>query len=87
MLRSWSACSLRWRSDSLRVSPVAALFWSAVINGVVAVPLLAAIVVIASNRHIMGRWASSTNAKIWGWGTVTAMGLAAIAMFVFWGKS
>lgn len=71
----------------LRIDPVAALFWSAVINGVVAVPLLAAIVVIASDRHLMGRWVSSTAAKIWGWATVGVMGLAAIAMFVFWGKS
>ncbi len=71
----------------LRIDAVAALFWSAVINGVVAVPLLAAIVVIASDRHLMGRWVSSAAAKVWGWGTVGAMGLAAIAMFAFWGKT
>lgn len=71
----------------LRIDPVAALFWAAVINGIVAVPLLAVIVLIASDRRIMGRWASSAAARIWGWGTVTAMGLAAIAMFAFWGKA
>ncbi|MGA8574594.1 MAG: divalent metal cation transporter [Candidatus Cybelea sp.] len=71
----------------LRVDPVAALFWAAVVNGIVAVPLLAVIVLIASDRHVMGRWASSTAARIWGWGTVGAMGLAAIAMFAFWGKT
>ncbi len=71
----------------LQIDPISALFWSAVINGVVAVPLLAAIVVLASDRRVMGRWASSTLARAWGWGTVVAMGLAAIAMFVFWGKA
>jgi NRAMP (natural resistance-associated macrophage protein)-like metal ion transporter len=71
----------------LRVDPVAALFWAAVVNGVVAVPLLAVIVLIASDRHVMGRWRSSAVARIWGWGTVGAMGLAAIAMFAFWGKA
>jgi len=71
----------------LRVDPVTALFWSAVINGVVAVPLLVVIVVLASDTGVMGRWASSALAKIWGWTTVALMGLAAIAMFVFWGKT
>ena len=70
-----------------RVDPIAALFWSAVINGVVAVPLLATIVVLASDRAIMGRWASSALARVWGWATVIVMGLAAIGMFAFWGKS
>ena len=70
----------------LRIDPIGALFWSAVINGVVAVPLLAVIVVLASDRQIMGRWVSSTAARIWGWGTVAAMALAAIGMFAFWGK-
>jgi NRAMP (natural resistance-associated macrophage protein)-like metal ion transporter len=71
----------------LRIDPIGALFWSAVINGVVAVPLLAAIVVLASDAKIMGEWASDTLARVWGWGTVAAMALAAIGMFVFWGKS
>jgi NRAMP (natural resistance-associated macrophage protein)-like metal ion transporter len=69
----------------LRIDPIPALFWSAVINGVVAVPLLAAIVVLASSRKVMGQWVSSAPARAWGWGTVIAMGLAAVAMFVFWG--
>lgn len=65
----------------LRIDPVKALFWSAVVNGVVAVPLLAAIVVMASDKRIMGRWVSSLAARAWGWGTVAIMGLAAIGMF------
>jgi len=71
----------------LQIDPISALFWSAVINGVVAVPLLAAIVFLASDRRVMGRWVSSALARAWGWGTVVAMGVAAIAMFVFWGKA
>ncbi len=70
-----------------RIDPIGALFWSAVINGVVAVPLLAAIVVLAGDKRMMGRWVSSPLAKAWGWGTVAAMALAAIGMFAFWGKS
>ncbi|HMF27720.1 MAG TPA: divalent metal cation transporter, partial [Candidatus Cybelea sp.] len=71
----------------LRIDAIAALFWAAVINGVVAVPLLAVIVTLAGDVRVMGRWASSTIAKTWGWCTVGLMGLAAIAMFAFWGKT
>lgn len=70
-----------------RVDPIGALFWSAVINGVVAVPLLAVIVLFASDKKTMGEWASSTLARCWGWGTVAVMALAAIGMFAFWGKT
>ncbi len=69
------------------VNPIGALFWSAVINGIVAVPLLAVLVHFASDKHVMGRWRSSLAARMWGWATVAAMGAAAISIFVFWGKS
>jgi Mn2+/Fe2+ NRAMP family transporter len=36
------------------ISPMKTLFWSAVINGVVAVPLLVAITLLVSNRSVMG---------------------------------
>jgi Mn2+/Fe2+ NRAMP family transporter len=71
----------------LKIDPIGALFWCAVINGVVAVPILAVIVYFASDKRIMGQWASSFVARAWGWFTVGAMAAAAIVMFVFWGKS
>jgi NRAMP (natural resistance-associated macrophage protein)-like metal ion transporter len=71
----------------LRIDPIRALFWSAVINGVVAVPLLVVVVRFASDHHIMGRWKSSPVARAWGWFTVAAMGAAALSIFIFWGKS
>jgi Mn2+/Fe2+ NRAMP family transporter len=67
----------------LHVDAIKALFWSAVINGVAAVPLIAVIVSFASNRKLMGEWRSSALARVWGWGTVVLMGAAAIAMFYF----
>jgi Mn2+/Fe2+ NRAMP family transporter len=66
-----------------RIDPIAALFWSAVLNGVAAVPLITVIVVLASNRALMGRWRSSLVARYWGWATVALMGVAAVAMFYF----
>lgn len=66
----------------LRLDPIRALFWSAVINGVVAVPLIVAIVVLASDRALLGHWVSSVAARMWGWGTAAVMALAAVAMVV-----
>ncbi len=66
-----------------RVDPIKALFWSAVLNGVAAVPLIAVIVFIASDANVMGKWRSSLLARAWGWATVALMGAATLAMFYF----
>jgi NRAMP (natural resistance-associated macrophage protein)-like metal ion transporter len=70
----------------LGMDPIKTLFWSAVFNGVAAVPLVFAIVTIASNSKVMGQWKSSLAARIWGWLTFALMSLAAIGMFVFWNQ-
>ena len=59
-----------------------ALFWSAVINGLVALPLMVLLVLMASSRRVMGDFAVSTNLRILGWIATAAMGLAAFMMFV-----
>jgi hypothetical protein len=40
----------------MRLDPIRVLFWSAVFNGVTAAPLVFAIMTIASNPKVMGRW-------------------------------
>ncbi|MBV8149065.1 MAG: divalent metal cation transporter [Candidatus Eremiobacteraeota bacterium] len=72
--------------DLLHVDPIKALFWSAVLNGVAAVPLLAVIVWLASSSSIMGKWRSSAVARAWGWATVLLMAAAAVGMFYFMAK-
>ena len=67
----------------LRIDAIKALFWSAVLNGVAAVPLIAVIVWLASNRAIMGKWASSALARAWGWGPFALMAGATAGMFYF----
>jgi len=69
--------------DLFRIDPIKALFWSAVLNGVAAVPILAVVVAIASDRKVMGEWRSSLLARAWGWATVSLMGVAVVAMFYF----
>jgi NRAMP (natural resistance-associated macrophage protein)-like metal ion transporter len=66
----------------VHIDPIAALFWSAVLNGIAAVPLIAVIVLFASNKKIMGKWVSSPTARAWGWFSVLMMGAAAIGFFI-----
>lgn len=67
----------------LRIDAIKALFWSAVLNGITAVPLIAAIVYLVSNESVMGKWRSSPAARAWGWATVALMGAATLGMFYF----
>jgi len=67
----------------LRVDAIKALFWAAVLNGIAAVPLIAVIVWLASQRSLMGEWRSSVLARAWGWGTFALMAAATAGMFYF----
>ncbi len=64
------------------ISPMKALFWSTVINGVVAVPLMIVVILLASNQPVMGAYTMSRSLKILGWLGTIIMGEAAIRMFV-----
>jgi Mn2+/Fe2+ NRAMP family transporter len=64
------------------ISPMKALFWSAVINGIVAVPLMAVIILLASSASVMGRFVSSRVIVVLGWIATAIMGLAAALMLV-----
>lgn len=63
------------------IDPVKALIFTAVLNGVAAVPLLFLIVKIASSDKIMGEYKSGWLSKSLLWSTFVFMGAAAIAMF------
>ena len=64
------------------ISPMRALFWSAVINGVVAVPLLGVITLLISKPAVMGAFTGSRALVVMGWLTTGLMGLAAVCMFL-----
>lgn len=63
------------------IDPVKALVYSAVLNGVAAVPLLFLVLKISSSEKILGKFKSGTLSKIFLWITFIAMGAAAVAMF------
>jgi NRAMP (natural resistance-associated macrophage protein)-like metal ion transporter len=63
-------------------SPMKALFWSAVINGVVAVPLMVVIILLASSPSVMGKFTASRPIVALCWTATAVMGAAAMWMFV-----
>ena len=64
------------------ISPMKALFWSAVINGVVAVPLMVVIILLVSRKSVMGAFTASRPLIVLGWIATPVMGAAAVCMFV-----
>lgn len=63
------------------LDPIRALYWSAVLNGIVSVPLIYLVIRIANNAKIMGKWRNSVLANAWSWVTFALMGAAAFALF------
>ncbi len=66
----------------LPIDPIKALFWSAVLNGVIAVPLMAATMIVASSRKHLGPFVAPPVLKFVGWVATAVMAAAALSMFV-----
>ena len=66
------------------LDPIKALFWSAVINGVVAVPLMVIIMLMAMRRDVMGRFVLPRPLWAMGWLCTAAMAVAVAIMFATW---
>lgn len=63
------------------VNPIKMLYWSAVTNGVVAVPMMVLIMLLAGRRRIMGRFPIPDGLKVLGWAATGVMGAATLVMF------
>jgi NRAMP (natural resistance-associated macrophage protein)-like metal ion transporter len=66
------------------LDPIKALFWAAVINGVVAVPLMAVIMLMAAQQRVMGAFTLPRPLWAMGWLSTAAMTVAVGAMFATW---
>jgi NRAMP (natural resistance-associated macrophage protein)-like metal ion transporter len=64
------------------LDPVKALYWSAVVNGVLAAPLMAVMMVIAMNPRIMGRLMLPRPMLVVGWLATSVMALATVEFFL-----
>jgi NRAMP (natural resistance-associated macrophage protein)-like metal ion transporter len=69
-------------ADLLRLDAVQALFWSAVVNGFVAIPLLAGVLLTANRRDLMGRWINGRTSQVWMVLTIALMTFAAIGTVI-----
>jgi NRAMP (natural resistance-associated macrophage protein)-like metal ion transporter len=68
--------------DLSPLDPIKALFWSAVVNGVITVPILVAVMIVVQRREQMGKFVSTLSQRLIGWATTAMMAVAAVAMFV-----
>ena len=66
--------------DFTPVNPIKALFWSAVLNGIIAVPVMALMMLMARNPKVMKQWVISRRLQILGWVATAAMGACVVAM-------
>jgi len=66
------------------LDPIRMLFWSAVINGVVAVPLMVIIMLLAMRKDVMQGFTLSRPLQAMGWLSTTTMAIAVILMFATW---
>jgi len=66
----------------LPVDPIRALYWSAVINGVMVAPIIAFMMLLASSRRVMGDFILSLPLKLLGWLAVLVMGLCVVGLLV-----
>lgn len=64
------------------IEPIKALVWSAIVNGVVAVPVMVILMLLASDTSIMKDFAIGLALKIFGWLATAAMAAAVIGMMV-----
>jgi NRAMP (natural resistance-associated macrophage protein)-like metal ion transporter len=70
--------------DYAGFNAVSMLFWSAVLNGVLAPPLIVIVLLLTNSRKIMGARANPRWLSVLGWITVVVMTAATVAMFVTW---
>ena len=64
------------------INPIKALYWSAVINGVISVPIMAVMMLMAARTDVMGRFVVTRRLKWLGWMATGVMAVAVVAMFM-----
>jgi Mn2+/Fe2+ NRAMP family transporter len=64
------------------LDPIRMLFWSAVVNGIVAVPLMVAMMIVVSSAKVMGKYAASPALRVLGWCATALMAVVVAAMLL-----
>jgi NRAMP (natural resistance-associated macrophage protein)-like metal ion transporter len=66
------------------VDPIKALFWSAVINGVIAVPIMIIVMVLSGRTDVMGNFTVKGPLRLLGWAATAVMAVAVLLMIATW---
>ena len=69
--------------NAVGIDPARALYWAAVVNGVLAVPLMVVMMLIVRNKRAMGRLTLGLGATVLGWGATAVMLAATVIFFAF----
>jgi Mn2+/Fe2+ NRAMP family transporter len=64
------------------LDPIKALYWSAVLNGIVAAPVMTMMMLISSNKRIMGKFVVGEVMRTMGWLATGVMAAAVLAMVI-----
>ena len=72
--------------DFTGIDPIKALFWTAVINGIISCPIMAVMMHMTSNTKVMGKFVLSRRLQITGWIATGVMVLGAVGLFATLGK-
>jgi NRAMP (natural resistance-associated macrophage protein)-like metal ion transporter len=73
-------CGLNFTS----LNPMRALYWSAVLNGIAAAPVMAAMMLLSTRREVMGALTLPTWLRVLGWAATATMAAAALALLLTW---
>lgn len=69
-------------ANMLKVSPMKALVWSAVLNAIVAAPIMVLLMQMSSNSSVMGKFIVSRGSRIVGWIATLVMGAASLGFII-----
>ena len=64
------------------LDPIKALVWSAIVNGVISVPIMAAMMLVGQSEELMGHYTISTRHRIFGWAATGVMAVAVLVMLI-----
>jgi Mn2+/Fe2+ NRAMP family transporter len=63
------------------IDPIKALVWSAIVNGVISVPIMAALMWIGQSERLMGKFIIGNRHRFFGWAATLVMAVAVVSMF------
>ena len=67
---------------AFEVDPIRALVWSAIVNGVISVPIMVVLMRIGQSRELMGSYTISRRHRFFGWAATLVMAIAVAMLFI-----